>query len=95
MLDDVHADLLIGPNDQNTYVLERIGAHNVVVACLPSGVYGAASAATVASQILSSFRSIRFGLTVGIGGGAPGEDVSDGNWLDQSFEGLREHNTAY
>src|SRR5271163_4751554 len=38
------------PNDDNTYVLGKIGVHNIVVACMPSGVYGTTSAATVASQ---------------------------------------------
>jgi nucleoside phosphorylase len=75
MLGDVHADSPIHPNDHNAYILGRISAHNVVVACLPSGVYGATSAAAVATRMLSSFRSIRFGLMVGIGGGAPCEDA--------------------
>ena len=75
MLDETHPDLPTSSNDQNTYVLGRIGAHNVVIACLPSGVYGTTSAATVAIQMLSTFRSIRFGLMVGIGGGVPGQDA--------------------
>jgi nucleoside phosphorylase len=58
-------------NDDNVYTLGRIGEHNVVIACLPAGVYGTNSAATVATQMLSSFESIRVGLTVGIGGGVP------------------------
>jgi nucleoside phosphorylase len=61
-------------SDQNTYFLGRIGQHNIVVACLPAGVYGTTSAATVAAQMLSSFESIRVGLMVGIGGGVPGEE---------------------
>jgi nucleoside phosphorylase len=75
MLDDIHADLPVHPNDHNTYTLGRIGAHNIVVACLPSGVYGITSAATVAAQLLSSFGSIRFGLMVGIGGGVPSKEA--------------------
>lgn len=71
MLDDVHPGLSVHPNDNNTYTLGRIGTHNIVVACLPSGVYGMTSAATVAAQMRFSFRSIRFGLMVGIGGGVP------------------------
>ncbi|KAL5600475.1 hypothetical protein FOVSG1_008287 [Fusarium oxysporum f. sp. vasinfectum] len=43
----------------------------VVVAVLPNGQYGTASAATVAKDMIRSFRNIRFGLMVGIGGGAP------------------------
>jgi hypothetical protein len=48
--------------------LGSIGEHNVVVATLPSGVYGNTSAATVGMQLLSSFHAIRIGFTVGIGG---------------------------
>jgi nucleoside phosphorylase len=75
LLDDIHEDLPVQPNDHNAYTLGRIGKHNVVIACLPYGLYGIASAATVAMQLLSSFRSIRFGLMVGIAGGVPNEDV--------------------
>ena len=75
MLDEIHPDLPTSSNDQNTYVLGRIRAHNVVIACLPSGVYGTTSAATVANQMLFTFRSIRFGLMVGIGGGAPSKEA--------------------
>jgi nucleoside phosphorylase len=74
MLDNSHTSLPIRQNDHNTYTLGRIGEHNVVVTCLPSGVYGTTSATTVASQMLSTFRSIRFGLMVGIGGGAPSKE---------------------
>src|SRR5215469_6038854 len=81
MLDDIHASLTKHPNDKNTYQLGRIGGHNVVIACLPAGVYGTTSAATVATQMLSSFRSIQFGLMVGIGGGVPskGTDIRLGD----------------
>jgi nucleoside phosphorylase len=75
MLDEIHPDLPTSSNDQNTYILGRMHTHNVVIACLPSGVYGTTSAATVASQMPFTFRSIRFGLMVGIGGGVPGKDV--------------------
>ncbi|KAL3465971.1 hypothetical protein BJX64DRAFT_284904 [Aspergillus heterothallicus] len=76
MLDDKHLPIArssIPETDHNTYILGEIGGHNVVMACLPSGVYGHTSAAIVAQQMLSTFPSIRqgFGLMVGIGGGAP------------------------
>ncbi|KAK6507942.1 hypothetical protein TWF481_006362 [Arthrobotrys musiformis] len=58
-------------HDQNTYTLGRIGEHNVVIACLPDGVYGTVSAATLGEQMRMSFRNIRFALMVGIGGGVP------------------------
>ncbi len=60
-------------HDSNAYTLGRIGDHYVVVACLPKGRYGIASAATVAKDLLRSFESIRIGLMVGIGGGAPSQ----------------------
>lgn len=75
VLDEVHRNLPVPSNDQNTYTLGRIGNHNIVVACLPNGEYGIASAATVVTQLLSSFPSIRFGLMVGIGGGVPSNDA--------------------
>jgi nucleoside phosphorylase len=75
MLDDVHADLPSRPNDHNAYTLGRIGVHNIVVACLPSGKYGTTSAAVAATQMQSSFGSIQFGLMVGIGGGVPGKNA--------------------
>ncbi|KAF3929056.1 hypothetical protein ABW20_dc0104296 [Dactylellina cionopaga] len=71
MLDEFHEDLERHPNDHNTYALGKIGNHNIVIACLPLGVYGTTSAATVASRMLSTFTSIRFCLMVGIGGGVP------------------------
>jgi nucleoside phosphorylase len=61
----------VAPNDDNIYTLGRIGKHNVVIAVLPHGEYGIASAASVARDMLHSFPNIRLGLMVGIGGGAP------------------------
>ncbi|KAN0080626.1 wd-repeat protein [Elaphomyces granulatus] len=75
MLDEIHPNLPTSSNDQNTYVLGKIHPHNVVIACLPSGVYGTTSAATVANQMLFTFRSIRFRLMVGIGGGVPTKEA--------------------
>ncbi|KAG5754962.1 hypothetical protein H9Q72_006586 [Fusarium xylarioides] len=58
-------------NDFNVYSFGKIKGHMVVVAVLPNGQYGTASAATVAKDMIRSFRNIRFGLMVGIGGGVP------------------------
>ncbi|KAH0443511.1 kinesin [Colletotrichum camelliae] len=71
-LDEEHA----GPrqtseNDNNSYILGKIGSHNVVIAALPDSQYGTTSAATVARDMLHSFPKVRIGLMVGIGGGAP------------------------
>lgn len=71
MLDEKHISLPTNPGDDNTYILGSVFSHNIVIACLPSGVYGTTSAAALASQIRSTFLSIRFGLMVGIGGGVP------------------------
>ncbi|PYH42695.1 uncharacterized protein BP01DRAFT_302748, partial [Aspergillus saccharolyticus JOP 1030-1] len=73
MLDERHPDLTIDPSDNNSYIFGSIHGHNIVIACLPAGVYGTVSAATIASQVLFTFRSIRFGLMVGIGGGVPSQ----------------------
>ena len=62
------------PNDNNTYTLGDICGHNVVIAALPGGEYGTNSAAHVATNMLRSFPSVRIGLMVGIGGGAPRSD---------------------
>lgn len=61
----------VAKHDANAYMFGRIGAHKIVISCLPKGVYGTTSAASVARDMMRSFPSIRFGLMVGIGGGAP------------------------
>ncbi|KLU85493.1 hypothetical protein MAPG_04516 [Magnaporthiopsis poae ATCC 64411] len=63
----------VARNDSNSYVVGKVGRHNVVMACLPDGEYGTAAASVVAANMLRSFPNIRFGLMVGIGGGAPGQ----------------------
>ncbi|KAJ0422968.1 purine and uridine phosphorylase [Aspergillus carlsbadensis] len=72
MLDETHPRLPQDESDPNSYTLGRIGAHNVVMACLPAGVTGTISASRVGQQMRSTFKGIRFGLIVGIGGGVPG-----------------------
>ena len=75
MLDEIHSDLGgLRSNDHNTYKLSSICGHNVVIACLPSGVYGTTSAAIVADHMLFSFRSITLPLMAGIGGGVPSKE---------------------
>lgn len=71
MLDEVHQDLDLVPGDKNMYTLGEIAGHNIVIACLPAGNMGITPAANVAANMLRSFPKIRFGLMVGIGGGAP------------------------
>jgi nucleoside phosphorylase len=73
VLDQTHDRLPQLANDENTYTLGKIYGHNVVVTCLPAGVCGTTTAATVVSQTRSAFPGIRFGLVVGIGGGVPNQ----------------------
>lgn len=71
-LDEEHAGpQSIAPHDNNDYTLGRIGRHNIVIAVLPDGEYGATSAACVARDMLHCFPNVRVGLLVGIAGGAP------------------------
>ncbi|KAI8208699.1 hypothetical protein KHU50_003800 [Colletotrichum sp. SAR 10_65] len=71
-LEETHEDPCVtAHHDTNSYALGKIGGHNVVMAVLPDGEYGIASAAAVARNMLHSFPNVRIGLMVGIGGGAP------------------------
>jgi nucleoside phosphorylase len=74
MLDEIHPSLP-SARDKNSYTLGRMGAHNIVIAVMPE--IGNNPAASVAIQLLNDFKSIRFGLLVGIGGGIPAEDEDD------------------
>jgi len=71
MLDQRHGKPKRESQDRNCYELGRIHNHNVVIACLPDGIYGTAPAATVAANMLRTFKSLKVGLMVGIGGGIP------------------------
>ncbi|KAH8711820.1 hypothetical protein GQ44DRAFT_763039 [Phaeosphaeriaceae sp. PMI808] len=73
MLDEEH----LPPEgiDPNQYTLGCIGVHNVVLVSLPAGKIGIGAAAFGAGQAMSTFRSIRFGLMVGVGGGVPSTEA--------------------
>ncbi|KAL2149017.1 hypothetical protein VTH82DRAFT_1703 [Thermothelomyces myriococcoides] len=72
LLDEEHdVPSHVAQHDNNSYILGRMGRHNVVIAVLPEGEYGLVSAATVARDMLHSFPNVRIGLMVGVGGGAP------------------------
>ncbi|KAH8694191.1 hypothetical protein BGW36DRAFT_463772 [Talaromyces proteolyticus] len=73
MLDEIHDRLPQPSSDHNVYTLGRLKGHNMVITCLPSGVYGITSAATALAAMRSTFSSLRFALVVGIGGGVPGK----------------------
>ncbi|KAE8147319.1 hypothetical protein BDV25DRAFT_169222 [Aspergillus avenaceus] len=102
MLDKTHAPpRQKNPNDRNNYTLGSIngpnGEHNVVIASFPSGRYGTTSAATAATQMLSSFPTVKVGLMVGIGGGIPSEenDIRLGDVVvskpEGAFGGVRQY----
>lgn len=79
MLDEEHCGLPLDSSDPNSYMLGRIGEHNVAIACLPAGQMGITSASAVALHMRSTFQSLRFGLLVGVGGGVPSADVRLGD----------------
>jgi nucleoside phosphorylase len=89
LLDEEHERLEQDEHDSNMYTLGRLEPHNVVLACLPAGQTGIGSAAAVAMQLKATFKWIRFGLMVGIGGGVPGkEDIRLGDVVvSQPYKG--------
>ncbi|KAF7505692.1 hypothetical protein GJ744_000541 [Endocarpon pusillum] len=74
MLDQAYLKLQKKEHDANDYILGRVGAHNVAIACLPAGLLGNGPAATVARDMVRSF-PIKLGLMVGIGGGVWSKDT--------------------
>ncbi|KAK6503064.1 hypothetical protein TWF481_008099 [Arthrobotrys musiformis] len=68
MLDEEHEQLDPVENDNNSYILGQIQKHNVVIAFPGSASGGAAQTVT---NLIRTYRNIRFGLMVGVGGGAP------------------------
>ena len=83
MLDEEHARPQGGyrAGDYGVYTCGRIARHNVVIAYLPSGGFGAVSIARVITNMLLNFPALRVGLLVGIGGGVPsmGRDIRLGD----------------
>jgi nucleoside phosphorylase len=69
LLDAEDEPLQAGANDDNIYLLGRMGQHNIVIAFPWS--YGTNTAAQTAMNMIRTFTNIRFGLMVGVGGGAP------------------------
>jgi nucleoside phosphorylase len=71
-LDQEHeSPQFVAAHDDNSYLLGKMGDHNVVIASLPDGEYGMSSAAGVARDMLHNFPNVRIGLMVGIAGGVP------------------------
>ncbi|KAL3432215.1 hypothetical protein BDV09DRAFT_206108 [Aspergillus tetrazonus] len=71
MLDKIHSPLPKQSADPNAYEVGELNGHYIVIACLPAGVYGTVSAATVVSRMRLTFPRLQYGLMVGIGGGVP------------------------
>ena len=73
MLDVEYTDFKpkIPGDDENCYTFGEIANLYVVIAGLPHGVYGIASAAGVARDMKRSFGNLTIRLMVGIAGGAP------------------------
>ncbi|KAF4629040.1 hypothetical protein G7Y89_g9108 [Cudoniella acicularis] len=71
LLTTTHTKLTHQPkNDKNTYTLGRISPHhNVVITCISQS--GTVPVAVAATSMQSTFKWLRFGLLVGIGGGIP------------------------
>ncbi|KAL9066017.1 MAG: hypothetical protein Q9157_007282 [Trypethelium eluteriae] len=69
MLDVRHDKLPQSPVDHNVYQLGSINNHNIVIAGLPTT--GNTSVATVITQLRNTYKQVRYGLLVGIGGGVP------------------------
>ncbi|KAJ5335878.1 uncharacterized protein N7506_003900, partial [Penicillium brevicompactum] len=67
ILDAIYPSLPRPLTNQNNYILGNIGDYNIVIANLPSGVYGIVSAVI----LLLSFYFIWFDLIVGISEGIP------------------------
>jgi nucleoside phosphorylase len=71
MLDEEHEPPRSQDGDSTLYTLGRIHGHCVVIACLPAGLIGIASAASIATRLADRFPNAKIGLMVGIGGGVP------------------------
>ncbi|PYH72987.1 5'-methylthioadenosine/S-adenosylhomocysteine nucleosidase family protein [Aspergillus vadensis CBS 113365] len=90
MLDEEHGMLLGNRKDPNIYILGSLSGHNVVLAALPKGSQGTASAAAVAIHLIRTFSAIRLRLLVGIGGGIPSlaNDIRLGDVVVSAPDGL-------
>ncbi|CAG8981974.1 hypothetical protein HYALB_00004839 [Hymenoscyphus albidus] len=71
MLDEKHGSFKGDSVDPNVYALGRIGQHNIVIVCLAKGWVSIASATSTVAHMLHTFRHLKLGLLVGVGGGAP------------------------
>ncbi|KAF3235112.1 hypothetical protein TWF192_001078 [Orbilia oligospora] len=71
ILDGIHPKPKVPSDDENCYEFGEINGHNVVISWLPRTKYGTTNAALVANCMRKTFKRLRFGLMIGVGGGAP------------------------
>jgi nucleoside phosphorylase len=71
-LDEYHG-LFNEQDDPITYILGSIRGHNIVIVSPFAGVPGPSGAARITANVRRTFKNIRFGFLVGIGGGIPSE----------------------
>lgn len=74
LLDEEHEYPQLDPSngDHNVYAFGSIARHNIVIT-LSASITNQATAAV--AKMLASFKMIRYGLSVGIGGGVPSSNV--------------------
>ena len=71
LLDEPDDDSMMEADGQ-MYKVGKIGGHNVVIGCV--GDMGTAASSKFITSLRNSFKSLRYILLVGIGGGAPGPE---------------------
>jgi len=71
MLDEEHESVPLALGDSNEYTLGRIGKHNVAIVGPARGAQGKVVIVDVVGCIRWTFRNMKLGLLVGIGGGVP------------------------
>ncbi|KAH7123049.1 kinesin [Dactylonectria macrodidyma] len=72
LLDHEHKRLDSTRGDANNYILGDVDGHNIAITYPGFGIKGETAETHVASNMLRTFEKIRFGLLVGVAGGAPG-----------------------
>lgn len=90
MLDERHKpprDFTPSASDINQYTWGQMNGHNIVIAVLPSGIYGTTAAAVTASHLSASLPHIKMALLVGIAGAIPQtKKEADGTGIVESID---------
>lgn len=58
MLDEIYPTLPKPTTDLNAYQLGKLNGHYIVIACLPTGIYGTISSATIVSHLVLTFPQV-------------------------------------